>query len=572
MCSDRAAAPRTPSRQASVLRSAPPQEDQKRLANPGPLLIAADRVHTFDPAYAGPPADAVLVAGRSVVAVGTAAELRPSARRVVELPGATLMPGLTDAHMHLTEWAMARLEVELGPARSPADAASLVAEAAARQRGDWIRGRGWNANRWDGAVPDATVLAGIGEGRPIALQSQDMHSLWVNDAALQRAGIDETTADPPGGVIVRDGRGRPTGLLLENAAQLVALRIPVPTLEQVRAAVLDAQRELHTLGITGVHGFPGIHLPEPEALAVLESLRADDLLRLRVLQHFRVEQLDAALALGLRSGFGGDWIRIGAVKMFLDGALGSRTAWMSEPYQDSTDVGVRTLEPDVFADHVRRAAAAGIATTVHAIGDAAVRLALDVLERHRAPAALPHRVEHVQCCPPALLARFGAAGIVASMQPCHLITDWQTADRQWGAERTPWTFALASLLRCGTVLAFGSDAPVEPVDPRRGVYAAVCRLDLDGAPAGGWQPGERITPLAAWLGYTAGPALAAGLAGRTGRLAPGAAADITAWDADPLQLHDERILDVRCTATFVGGQAVHQRTDCGIEELCERRS
>jgi predicted amidohydrolase YtcJ len=543
------------------------------LHSPDPLLVIADRIHTFDPAHHGPPPDALVMAGGSIVAVGRADALRAAIgrHRSLELPGCTLTPGLVDAHVHLTEWAMARLEVDLAPATSARHAADLLRDAAPRQPGPWLRGRGWNANRWDGDTPHATILDGIGGGRPIALQSQDMHSLWVNDAALRVAGIDRSTPDPDGGRIVRDDAGQPTGLLLENAAQLVSRSIPVPTLADVRAAVLDGQRELHSLGITGVHCFPGIHLPVPEALAVLESLRADEQLRLRVLQHFRVEFLDHAIDLGLRSGFGGDWLRIGAVKMFLDGALGSRTAWMSQPYEDSADTGVNTLDADTFEHHVRRAAAAGIATTVHAIGDAAVELAISVLEKHPAPSALPHRIEHVQCCPEILVGRIARAGVVCSMQPAHLITDWRTADRHWGTPRARWTYALASLLRSGATLAFGSDAPVEPVDPRLGIFAAVRRQDLRAEPADGWFPEERLQPRDAWLGYTRGPALAAG-APHSGRIAPGAPADFVAWSGDPLRLDDERILRLHCAATFVAGQPVHSLEQPIAEELCEPRS
>jgi predicted amidohydrolase YtcJ len=531
------------------------------------LLVLADRIHTLAPT-AAPAATALLVHAGRIAAIGTAAQLRDEAphARVLDLAGATLTPGLTDAHVHLTEWAFARREVDLSTAASPEAAARSVvahahashpyAAAAGSAAAAWLRGRGWNAHLWQGRHPDRHVLDAVVGDRPVALQSHDMHALWVNSAALRAAGIDAATADPEGGQIVRDGAGEPTGLLLEWAAQLVTRALPVPTLDQAANAVADAQAELHALGITGVHSFPGVHFPEPDPLAVLLALHERGRLHLRVLQHIPLDLLDHAVRLGLRSGFGDEWLRIGAVKMFLDGALGSRTAWMREPYEGEAGSGMNTLEPRDFRAAVQRAAAAGIATTVHAIGDAAVSLALDVLaDPALRVAGLPHRIEHVQCCPPERFTDAARAGVVCSMQPSHLITDWSIAERCWGA-RSRGAFALASLLRAGTTLAFGSDVPVEPVDPRRGLFAAVARQDYEGRPAQGWQPQERIGLEDALRGYTTGPAAAAGLAPPAGTLTPGAAADLVAWDADPLA-GAESARSMRCVATVVGGRIVH---------------
>ncbi|MGH7466139.1 MAG: amidohydrolase family protein, partial [Longimicrobiales bacterium] len=246
-----------------------------------------------------------------------------------------------------------------------------------------------------------------------------------------------------------------------------------------------------------------------------------------------------------------------AVKLFLDGALGSRTAWMREPYEDGSGCGMRTMDPDQFRHIVQYAAQHDIACAVHAIGDAAVGLALDVLGNPAARvAALPHRIEHLQCCPVERFADAAAAGIVCSMQPSHLITDWTIADMYWGGRRARGAFAFGSLLSHGTILAFGSDVPVEPVDPGRGFFAAVMRQDLSGAPAAGWYPCERITAMDALRGYTVGPARAAGLPAPAGTLAAGAAADFAAWDHDPCS--DPAVLiHMRCTAAVVAGELVH---------------
>ena len=475
---------------------------------------------------------------------------------ILDLTGSTVTPGLTDAHAHLTEWAFARREVDLSDAPSPAAAAALAARAPATASG-WVRGRGWNPHIWD-EPPTRAALDEHLPDVPVALQSHDMHALWVNSAALRRADISRGTADPEGGTIVRDDAGEPTGLLLEWAGQLVMQHIPSPTLPDTVEAVRDAQSELHRLGITGIHSFPGVHLTRPDALDVLRALRADGSLCLRIVQHIPLDALDDGIAAGLRSGHGDEWLRIGGVKMFLDGALGSRTAWMREPYEDGSGRGMRMMEPDAFRSVVQRAASAGIASVVHAIGDAAVDLALDVLSD---PAVrvdgMPHRIEHMQCCAQDRLGDAARAGIVCSMQPAHLMTDWSIADRHWGARRARGTYAFGSLLGHGTILAFGSDVPVESVDPRLGLAAAVVRQDLDGAPPGGWFAAERISPLDALHGYTTGPARAAGRIGPAGTLAVGQWADFAAWDRD-LCAEPDMILHMRCTATVIDGRVVHE--------------
>jgi predicted amidohydrolase YtcJ len=524
----------------------------------GDLLLLADRVRSFGTRVVAD-ADAVLIEDGRIVATGPRDSLRARAphARVLDLSGTTLTPGLTDAHIHLVEWAFSRREVDLSAARSPAHAAAAVAAASDGSAG-WMRGRGWNPHLWEGEEPAASFLDEAFPDRPVALQSHDMHALWVNGEGLRRAGITAATPDPDGGRIVRDGAGTPTGLLLENAGPLVARHIPAPTAADAIDAIVDAQAALHALGITGVHSFPGIHIVEPSPLGLLETLRSRGALRLRVLQHIALDRLEHAIALGLRGGFGGEWIRIGGVKMFLDGALGSRTAWMRRRYETTDDdCGIQVLDEADFRAIVRRAAAAGIPSTVHAIGDAAVALALDVLSAPdtRVP-AMPHRIEHVQCCPPERFADAARAGIVCSMQPAHLITDWTIADRHWGPQRSRGAYAFGSLLRAGAILAFGSDVPVEPVDPRLGLHAAALRRDLDGAPAGGWYPDERIALADALLAYTVGPARAAGLGTPAGTLAPGAPADLAAWDSDPCGDAD-MILQMRCTTTMVGGEIVY---------------
>lgn len=527
------------------------------MVEPRVRLLIADRVHTLAP-DADPHTDAVLLSDDRILRTGRASELRTGldATQVLRLPG-VVTPGLTDAHIHLVEWALARRMADLTAAQTPDAVADAVARHAAENPDDdWVRGTGWNAHLWGGGYPDRSLLDALLPDRPVVLLSHDMHALWVNGAALERAGITDDTPDPPHGRIVRDARGRATGVLLEYAAQLVNRVAPPVSLDIVLDAVADAQQALHQFGITGVHAFPNVHAQNTPPLLVLQALRAQERLDLRVLQHLPVEQLDDTIAIGLRSGFGDALLRIGGIKMFLDGALGSRTAWMREPYENSDDCGMRVLDPQQFERLVVRAASAGLASVVHAIGDAAVSLALDVLGRApRTGLALPHRIEHVQCCPPERFGDAGRSDIVCSVQPSHLISDWRAADRHWGL-RARGAYAFHSLTAGGATLAFGSDAPVEPVDPRLSLYAAVTRQDTESQPVGGWYPDERIDAAAALVAFTRGPAIAAGMDRELGRLVPGALADIVAWDRDPLTASPQELLAMRCTAAVVGGALV----------------
>ncbi|MEJ2504205.1 MAG: amidohydrolase, partial [Gemmatimonadota bacterium] len=501
-----------------------------------PVLVRARRIRA-----ASGPVEALLVRGGRVEAVGDAAQLAAlePEHAELDLAGLTVTAGLTDAHVHLVEWALGLSHVDLGDAGSPEAAARRVAEAVADagRKGpgtDWIRGRGWDPHRWADA-PHRSHLDAVVEDRPVLLQSHDLHSLWASSAALRKAGIDASTPDPDGGRIERDPDGRPTGVVRDNAMPLLYRAAPHPTDAERRAAVREGQERLHRLGVTGVHTV------EPDTLGLLESIRAADGLRLRVLHALPVTRLDDAIRVGLRSGFGGDWLRIGGIKIFLDGALGSLTAWLREPYEGTADTGLSTLDPATFRTLVARGCRAGLAMTVHAIGDAATELALSALTAAEAAldGPVPHRIEHVQLVAPAAFGlegrdgqAAGAGRVVCSVQPSHLMTDWRAADRHWG-ERARWAYAFASLEAAGYTLALGSDAPVEPPDPRQGLHAAVTRRDLSGEPASGWHPHERLSTRSAWAGYTTGPARAAGDP-RQGRLAPGSFADLVAWDRDPL--------------------------------------
>jgi predicted amidohydrolase YtcJ len=421
--------------------------------------------------------------------------------------------------------------------------------AAARPVQGWIIGQGWDANGWP-SPPHRLALDRVQPG-PVYLDSLDVHAAWLNSAALAAAGITRETADPFGGRIVRDANGDPTGLLLERAVELVTPHLPEPEARTLDDALRAAQMEAHRLGVTGVH--------DVESMAVLDAFRrldVSDELRLRVLFHPPVGALSGLIADGARSGQGSEWLTLGGVKMFLDGSLGSRTAWMLEPYAGTHDRGMPITGETEVRDAMMSAAAAGMASTVHAIGDAAVRRALDLLSA--VPRlSIPHRIEHFQCVHPADLDRAPRAGIVLSMQPAHLLTDIDLVDRHWG-ERGRGAYAFRSLLRQGARLVFGSDVPVASLDPRAGIHAALERKGFNGAPANGWRPEEKIGFSEALGGYTVGAAHAAGLGHRRGALAPGFDADLVAWAVDPAAERDdgEAFRQGHAVLTIVDGEAV----------------
>lgn len=513
-------------------------------------FLRARRVLTMDGSARG---DALWWQDGRVRQVGDAAavaRLVPPGTLTFDLPGAIVTPGFVDGHTHFAMWALGRRRVQLAGARTRAEALARVGAAAPVQ--GWVLGQGWDSNGW-GDAPERTVLDDVHRG-PVYLDSLDVHAAWVNSAALAAAGITRATPDPFGGRIVRDGSGEPTGLLLERAVELMLPALPVPPEDLLDAALLDGQREAHRLGLTGIHNVEG-----EEVLTAFRRLETRAALRLRVLFHPPVAALAGMLARGDRSGSGTAWVRLGGVKLFLDGSLGSRTAWMLEPYAGSRDRGMPiTAEPEA-AEAMRAAAAGGIAVTAHAIGDAAVRRALDLMSQ-LPRTAVPHRIEHFQCVHPDDLDRAAAAGLVASMQPAHLLTDIPLVDRHWGT-RGAGAYAFRTLRQRGTALVFGSDAPVASLDPRDGLYAALERRTDDGGPAGAWRPEERLGFEDAVRAYTLAPARASGSVIAGGRLAPGQPADLVAWSFDPAAERGsgEAVRAGRAVLTVVAGEVVMQR-------------
>jgi hypothetical protein len=506
-----------------------------------------------------PGADTIAVAGGSILAVGRAEAIGalagPETRRL-DARGGTVTPAFSDAHIHLVAWARSRSELDLLECGSRAEALARIAAAVASRPGSApLVGRGWDANRWS-EDPDRACLDAVSGGRPVLLHSKDFHALWVNSAALGQAGVTRTTTDPQGGVLERDSRGEPTGIVREHAVRLFASVLPVEGAASDLARVREAATDLHAQGITAVHDFEGA-----AEHRVLRELARGDGPRLRILMHVAHPQLEHALALGLGSGTGDDHFRIGALKLFADGTLGSQTAAMLEPYEGSDGRGMDLIPPAELAAIVKRAALGGLSLAIHAIGDRAARSALDAFAQAGSAlhsVALPPRIEHVQLLDPADLPRFVELGVAASLQPIHCTSDIVNARRHWGA-RAERSYPWRSLLERGVRLAFGSDAPVETPQTAAGLHAAVTRQRSDGSPEKGFVPAERVSLDAALGAYTEGAARLAGSWPRLGRIAPGATADLAVWNADLHRLAPGQLVGARVMATLMDGAVVFER-------------
>lgn len=530
------------------------------------LIMFNGKLHTQDRAY--PQASAIAVRGGRILAVGSDDEIKELARphsRLVDLGGRRVLPGLSDAHFHYYDWALLQDTLKLEHTRSREEVLQMVRQrAAALEPGTWIKGQGWTQTDWpDPSLPTRAQLDEVAPNNPVILWRADLHLAWVNSRALELAHISAATQDPDMGVIDREADGRPAGILRELAINLVRQVLPVPGDREVDEAMAAAMPQLHALGLTGVHDFRIMGGEDgPPALRAWQRLHRDGRLGLRAWVMLPGELLDEAIALGLYTGFGDDYLRLGGIKLFADGSLGARTAWMLAPFEDG-GTGMPLTSMEVIADKVSRAHRAGISTGIHAIGDRAIRELLDVYKEvlaqpaPRAPLA-PHRIEHVQHSNPEDLARLAPLGLVASVQPVHMAEDMRMVDAGIG-ERARWTYAFRTLLDHGTVLALGSDCPVASPNPFWGMHAALTRRQRDGQPVGGWTPGERISIEEAVWGYTMGNAIVTGQQEAQGSLIPGKLADLVVLERDILDIPADEILDTQVHMTVFDGKLVYER-------------
>lgn len=529
------------------------------------LILTNGRVYTLD--KANPWAEAVACRGGRVLAVGGDAGIRAfvgPGTRIIDCGGRLVLPGLTDAHVHFLQYATRRKQISLFGLTDPAAVRERVAAAVAHAApGAWIVGWGWDSNRWD-VQPTAALIDDLSPHNPVVLTRMDMHTWWANSRAMELSGVSAETPDPAEASIGRYPDGQPTGLFSEwNAIGLIERHVPQPDETTLLSWLEETIAEAHRLGLTGIHD-QRVEREGAQSLRLFQSLRRAGKLALRVHWNVAGDFLGEVAALGLQSGFGDDNLWLGHLKAFADGAMGSATAHMLEPYEGQPDnTGIVVTPPDELWSLITGAAEAGFPISVHAIGDRAVREVLDVMAewqttRNQTPhLTMPQRIEHVQVMHPADLDRLAAHDIVASVQPVHLQSDWRTADRVWG-RRGRYAYAFRSLLNRGTALAFGSDAPVAPLNPMMGIHAAVTRQDETGEPAGGWYPQERLTLAEAIEGYTIGPAHLSGKADRFGSVAPGKYADLVVLSRNLFDIAPADIPFATAWLTVFNGQVVYE--------------
>jgi predicted amidohydrolase YtcJ len=555
----------------AVIKQGEPQETLPgralRLAKDGPaeLILKLGRIWTGDTAR--PWAEALAARGGAVVAVGSAEEVmkyRGPSTRFVDRPDAFATPGLIDAHGHLTDLGQSAEQVDLRGVRSPGEVARLVKAWAEAHPGDsWLLGQSWDQSLWpDNAYSTAAVLDAVLLDRPVWLERVDGHAAWVNSEALRRAGITRETAAPPDGQILRDGDGRPTGILIDGAMRLVSRSIPAPRAADYERQILAAQALVLKEGLTGVHS-AGVYRREAEAYRALDRSG-----RLKVRIYAMAKPPKGREAEFARQppqpSSPGAHFEMRAIKLFIDGAMGSRGGLLFEPYSDDPgNSGLLLIKPETLTETTIESLRHGWQMATHAIGDRGNALVLDAFEAARK--AVPEatdprlRIEHAQVVRRADVPRFAALGIIASMQPSHAIDDMRWADARLGPDRAQGAYAWRWFLDSGVRLAFGSDFPVEVVNPFYGIYAALTREDEQGHPRGGWHPDQKMSLDETLRAFTAGAAYAAFAEDRVGVLRPGMRADVTVMDRDLFKVAPKDILNADVLMTIVDGEVVYEK-------------
>ncbi len=476
---------------------------------------------------------------------------------VYDLEQKTVLPAFGDAHLHFLWMARRFFEADLSGTRSPNEVFERLTDFAHSEYADteWLVGRGFNKNLWPDFRPHRKYLDTLFPDRPVFLQSQDCHSAWVNTQALRRAHIHSQTKNPSGGYIEKDNAGEPTGLLYDQAASMVSAHIPEPNTARLNSAAIRLIRQLHAFGITRIHS-----MGNTDAFTFWQSFHQKHPNSLRVTLYFQQSEIETLIAAGLRSGFGSRWLRIGGIKFFSDGSLGSQTALLSHPYRGSDNhYGLALLEQKELNERIRRAECHGLAVAVHAIGDHAVERVLKALKQSepcRKKQHLISRIEHAQLIRADLLPLFRQYGLVASVQPIHIADDIPLAEKYWGT-RSRWAFAFHSLLGTGIPLAFGSDAPVAEPDPVKGIFSAVNRRYRFSIEQPVWYPQESLNTVEAFKAFTFGSALAGNEHKATGTLEVGKDADFIVMNKDPFSLPESDLLSVAVERTYLAGECVY---------------
>jgi hypothetical protein len=477
---------------------------------------------------------------------------------VIDLAGRSATPGLVDGHCHLYGLGKSLEEISLRGEKTADAAAAKVADAArGRPAGEWIEGRGWDQNLWPKKeFPTHELLDRAAPAHPVALRRIDGHALWVNAAAMKLAGVTRATADPAGGRIVRDGRGEPTGVFVDHAMGLIEARIAAPDAAVIRRRLLAAAKVATEAGLTGVHdmGLPDPVVDEYRKLAAAGELplraylllSGDEKLFASLPQRHPDEDRDGSAMVVVRG-----------IKLYADGALGSRGAALLEPYSDDPgNRGLTLMTREAMTTAAQAALRMGWQIAVHAIGDRGNREVLDAFAAAGVRPPNRFRIEHAQVVAPEDFARFGRMGVIASMQPTHATSDMPWAEARVGPVRVKGAYAWRSMIVAGAHVSAGSDFPVEEVPPLNGLWAAVTRQDRGGKPEGGWHPEQKMTLDEAIHSYTVEPAYASFEETHRGKIAPGYVADFTIFDRE---LRPESLRETQISMTIVGGRVVYER-------------
>ena len=526
------------------------------MLNQEALLLENAKIYTLgDPPG---PAESLAIQGGYIYALGDREQLHqtiPSNFSRIDLGGRVVIPSFTDSHIHFEEFSLNNEQIDCNTNSIDECLARIQNKAELLEPGEWIRGHGWDQNLW-GRYGTIEELDRVTASNPAYLTAKSLHAAWANTAALNQAGLSPNSKDPPKGKLQRREDGSLTGIIFEFALLLISEIIPQPAPYDLLQAMQHSQDELLRLGITSIHDFDGTR-----CLQAFQLLREDLQQQLRVVKAIQYKDFESYIEAGLRTGFGDDWIRIGAVKLFSDGALGPRTAALLNPYElDSSNSGFLLLTTEEIVEIGKRSSMNGLALAIHAIGDRANREVLDAFEELRAFEAknqikpLAHRIEHLQLISPEDTHRPAGLNIIVSMQPVHAISDMQMADRYWG-NRVQHSFSWRSQIDAGAILVFGSDAPVDSPNPFAGIHAAVTRTPLDGdASKAPWIPEQRITLQEAFNAYTVWPAQSVGLGSKLGKLLPGYLADLIVLDDDPFLLDNSELPAIKPSGVMVNGK------------------
>jgi predicted amidohydrolase YtcJ len=537
------------------------------------LILVHGKIWTENPRQ--PEAEAVAIQGNRIVEVGDSSSIQKLAgpkTRIIDLGGRRVVPGFNDAHVHFYMGGDGITSVQLHEAASPAEFRKRIAEfARTRPKGEWILNGNWDHERWTPArLPTHQLIDEVTSDNPVFVNRSDGHMCLANALAMKLAGIDKNTEDVPGGVIVRDADGNPTGIFKDAAKSLVERVEPHPSMEQILSAIKAAQAYATENGVTsvqdmGVFTVQGVNTMA-DVIRGYQILEKRGELEVRVSTHLPLVDWKRLASAGVMADFGSEKLQMGALKSFADGSLGSTTAWFYEPYSDApTTSGIPSpelLHPEEMYAEMRSADRAGLQIAVHAIGDRAIRAILDMFEKLEMENGVSERrlrIEHAQHLSPADIPRFAKLHVVASMQPYHAIDDGRWADKRIGPERVKTTYAFRSLLDAGAVLAFGSDWFVAPMNPLAGIYAAVTRRTLDGKNPDGWVPQQKISVAEAVHAYTMGSAFASLEDGLKGSIEPGKLADLAVLSDDIFHMNPVEILNSKVNITIFDGKVIFER-------------